>query len=215
MATITTPSAGDAVTASWGSDVADAINDTHDDRLPFVNAIGLHASTNQVAETNLAVVAAGLGGAMVIPFYVPTSMELVGYSTYQTTTSTARSCEFALYKDTGTSTLERVTGSEATDSFTPTAAGLRRVTLTSGNITLPPGMYWLCIRNTSTSVVWKMGHGSNTADWSDTSADNNHCYNSGSVAALGATLDVSGFSANNKIPMARLDGAVFGASTRF
>ena len=213
MATITTPSAGDAVTATWGSSVADAINNTHDDKLPFVNAMGLHQSTNKIVDLNLDAVSSGNSGAVIIPFWVPMSMDLVGYAFYNAASATQREAEFRLYKDTGSTTLEEVADSDATASYTPSAQDIRHITLTGGNLAITPGMYWLAIRNTDTTDTFKLGCGANTADWSD---DDNYMARTYSTCpALGATLDVSSFNQSNRILMARLEGAVFGESTRF
>ena len=212
MATIAVPSAGDPVKASWGTDVAQAINNTHDDRLPFLNAMGVHASTNQVDVINLAAVSAGSGGCAIIPFHLPIGMDLVSYSVWQNSTSGARAAEARLYKDTGSTTLTEVADSDAAWSFTPSAANIRTASLTSGNLYLSPGLYWLAIRNTDTSNAFVLGSGSNTADWSATTND---LVRNGSSVALASTLDVSSFTGQTKPMMARLNGAVFGESTAF
>ena len=214
MPTVTVPTAGDPVQASWGTSVAEAINDVHDGRLPFVGALDLHGSTNQIGNTNIAAESAGSGGCMLVPIVLGASIEVVNYVWWNGSAASARTAEFRLYKDTGSTTLEYVTGSAANTSFTPSSAGVRRVGLDGGNLVVPPGMYWIAIRNTSTSISFQLGHGSNTADWSDSGADIARSLYYASADALGSTLDVSSFSANIKINMVGLDGAVFGNTGR-
>lgn len=217
MATIEVPTAGDPIKASWGDSVADAINNTHDARIPFVNAMGLHQSTNHVEDVLLSAESGGDSGAVVIPFLVPITIDLVGYAVHQYAGAGTRAAEFRLYKDTGSTTLEEVPDTDATLSFSASGESVERATLTvATTVEVPPGLYWLAIRGDNAST-FALSAGADTADWSDSSADNHMARGllTSSTGAFGTTLDISSFTALDAICMARLEGAVFGESTRF
>lgn len=133
----------------------------------------------------LAAVSGGNGGAIAIPVNVPAPMLLAGYTVRNTDTASARAAEARLYysKLDNSATIDYVTASAAAWSFTPSAASNRFAALTGGDILIPPGVYWLVIRNTSTTQAFDIGRDTGgvlavPSTWTK------------SIASLGSTIDI-------------------------
>jgi hypothetical protein len=87
------------------------------------------------------------GGTFAQALYVPAPLYLDTLRYRNGDTATARSIEFGLFRDDGTA--NAVCIAKGTDSFTPGgAASNRSASFTSAPITVPPGAYWLVVRNT-------------------------------------------------------------------
>lgn len=208
------PIAGQPVTQTWGESVADAMNAVeHLGRAGYAYPVGFSASDVSSAATSFGVVAAGLGGAMLQPIYVPAPMYLQSVSIRQGATSGAKTAEFALYYDTGSTTLTRVEGTAGTFSFTPTAADDRSADIGTPGTLINPGFYFLAIRNTSASEQFSVRRLVATELVFSHSLANN----STKAAALGATLDYSatGWAAQVSMYLVRLNGRVMGQASAF
>jgi hypothetical protein len=175
---------------------------------PYAFPIGSvdFATANSTA-VNLATVASGDGGAILIPIVIHAAMQVEECWFYSTDTSLARSAEWRLYYDQVNSgaNLFHVAGLNGTMSFTPGSATWRSSAASTPAI-IAPGSYWLVIRNTSTARSFGIGvaaggiSGAPTITRVDTA-----------LGALDTSLDFSGFSANNnRVVQAALMGSVFG-----
>lgn len=209
--------AGDPITAARLQEIADAINKTVYDEgfLPFAYPVGYEPPDASANSTALAAVSSGKAGINISPFYLPAPMRIQSVTIRNNDTASARSCEFGLYRDVGTATLQRVTGTDGTLSFTPGGAASDR----TGNVSTPgtlllPGTYWLAIRNTSGSQVFTMRRGTSAPE-----ASGNLCYtdNTPNATSLGTTLDTSAltWTGSTAQAVARLNGRVWGGSAAF
>lgn len=178
--------------------------------LPFAYPLGMEHNTSQTGTLSLQTVAAGLGGARFMPFYLPAPMLLQEVTVRNTDAASARNAEWALYKQVGVSnTMSRI--ADGTWSFTPGAASNRSSTASSAPVYLEPGVYWLGIRNTNTSRVFTVGVISGVGTMSMTVSRGS----AGGVAdqaAFGSTIDLSGLAARDAYVLCRLDGRL-GAET--
>lgn len=209
--TITVPAAGDPVQASWGSDVASAINAIQEDAeyLPFAFNIGAGPQDATSTVTNMV---AG-GAAILTPIFLAGTMLIQSITLRNGDTASARTCEMALYRDNGSGTLTQVTGTYATLSFTPSAASDRTANVATPGTELRPGIYWLCVRNSHATNTFGLRRLANATEVSGTACRSN----STGIAALGATLDpITNFSTNlTGAPYVRLNGRVFGEAAAF
>lgn len=113
------------------------------------------------AVTTTALALAANGGAIAIPITLEGFMLLQSVSFWNTDTGTARGpADFALYQDVlnNSNSLVQVAGAVgALTSWTPSAASARTISVTSPPITLPPGVYWLVIKNRHASNTLGLG----------------------------------------------------------
>lgn len=202
---IEVPGDGDLITQDWGESVADALNGSK--WVPHVLPIGMSQDVVSSSTVTLAAVSAGLGGVTCVPLFVPGIMSLQSVQIRQGSTASAREAEFGLYTDDGTTTLQRVTGTTGTFSFTPSAVDDRTANVAGVPKIIGPGIYWLVIRNTSTSQTFVIRR---TAPTELIAAGFGVQLTTASTAALGATLDTTGFSGPSGIPLVRLQGRVLG-----
>lgn len=154
---------------------------------PYAFPLGFGLSANDTFTTASNLAAAG--GAIYSPIVVTTTMLLQACKFRSTDTGTARSWEWRLYQDTGSTTLPEVAGANGSESFTPSAASTRTAAATGAPVTLTPGVYWVVLRNT---------HATNTLGvaYSGTLPVSNPIQASGQVvtstiSALGSTFDAS------------------------
>jgi len=162
------------------------------------------------APVSLAAVSGGNGGAAIMPVVLTAPMRLISYNLWCTDTASARSAEARLYRDDGSTTLQFVTGSDASWSFTPSAAAARSAAVSAGSgVLLRPGVYWLVIRNKSTTHTFGIGGTANAAS----SIFPGH--GSASLPALGSTLALTLATATGRVLAASLRGAVQGTTTIF
>lgn len=159
----------------------------------------------------LAAVSAGNGGAVAVQLFVHSTMYLEGYALFNGNTASLRTAEARLYLDNGDSTVDEVTNSAAAWSFTPSAASLRRVSVTTGApVILSPGSYWIVLRNTSTSQTFALRRTS-----PPTLALPDMRLHSG-IAALGASLELdSGWTTGGGVCAIWAEGRVIGRTTVF
>lgn len=198
--------AGTKLSQVWFSDV-----EAHSYNGAWPSALGYAAGNNTFDFSGSALalntVSGGNGGAVAVPIIVPALTEVAQYKLWCTDTASARNAEARLYKDTGSSTLQFVPGSDATFSFTPSAASAQTAFPSSSAFVLEPGMYWLVIRNTNTSRAFDIGGTTNSASNLATNS-----LSTTSTAALGSTIDISGWSASGRVIGAVVKGYVFSGS---
>lgn len=211
--TVVTPEAvaGNEVTATWGAAVEDALNDTG--RLPFVYALGMSAAEVSAANVTLAAVSAGLGGATAIPFHITAPFYAQQVQIRNASTANARTAEFGIYREPpgGSATLELITGTTGTFSFTPAAEDDRSANVATPGTFINVGVVWLIIRNTSTTQSFQIRRVTPTQ-----LILSGFCRNvtAASVAALGSTIDITSWGAGTAGQnMARLDGRVTGRTS--
>ncbi len=214
MSTVTSPSAGDSITATYGAAVATVVNGIMDyGWLPYAYPQGVDAQDATSASTNLFTVAAGLGGVLLQPIYLPGPMKLQSISIRNGATASARAAEFALYQDTGSTTLAQVTGTTGTFSFTPAGADDRTANIGTPGTLLYPGVVWVAIRNTSTGQQFAVRHYAAPTELAFDLAMTN---NSTGMASLASTLDAAtNWSAVGFSFGIRLNGRVMGGSSAF
>ena len=157
---------------------------------------------------SLAAVSAGNGGAIGIPILVPSPMYLEGYGLFNGDAANARAAEARLYVDSGSATLNEIANTAAAWSFTPSAASLRRVSVTSGApVLLDPGYYWIVLRNTSATQVFNLRRVSPPTLVVPS-------FRLKAIAALSSTIDLdTGWTNGNGCPAIWLEGRVLGRTT--
>lgn len=139
------------------------------------------------------------GGTLAVPIHIVAPLVFDRLSIHNRNTASARSAEYRLYYYGG-STLDFVTGTDGTFSFTPTVASDRTST-PSSSITLQPGVYWLAIRNTSATQNFSIGY-VNPAGTFFNAFTLSYTQTLGS--ALGATLTATGWSAGTRSHAVRI-----------
>jgi hypothetical protein len=170
---------------------------------------GVNNATNFGSTTNLAIVAAGVGGAVAQLIDVGGPMLFRQYFIWSSDTTLLRTAEVRLYRDVQYQpNLVEVPGSAATFSFTPVAASSRGAAVThpEGVVFLEPGTYWAVLRNTSTLRTFGLGFLGNGAQ-----VLMNNASSRTNAAALGATLDiVTGWSVTGAVFALGLRGSIQG-----
>lgn len=153
------------------------------------------------------------GGSLAVPMLVAAPMALTRCVIYQLSTSTARAWRWDLYKDANTSnTLNRVAASNGSESFTPSAAGNRILDVTSGPVSLNPGVYWLVIQNT---------HATNQFQLASTAMGTNlaifNAQTKTTTNPNGATLDfvAATWTKQTSLIACVMQGDVFGTAAEF
>lgn len=161
---------------------------------------------------------AASGGTALIPIVVTAHMLADTLIIRNTDVATARSAEWSIYTqalnngNAGENTLAQVSASlYGTFSFTPGAASTQTSQATTPPIYLPPGVYWLALRNTSGAQTFGLG----------TTAAGGFAPNvfqtKTLVSALTTTLDAvaATWTKSTAMPGVRLQGRVFGQATVF
>lgn len=168
--------------------------------------------TNQIT---LAARSGSDAGALAIPIHITGHMLLDGLFIRSQVASTARSAEWRIYRqrlnngNAGENTLDFVTGTDGTFSYTPTVASNEYSALASAAY-LAPGAYWLVIRNSHATSTFILG-----AAAAPVLATN--LYQTKSIPALGATLDFvsATWTKGQSVMNLMLKGRVFGETTVF
>lgn len=208
MTTVQVPTTGDPVQSSWGEDVADAINGIYDEgTMPYVLPIGQHVLINQANTMPM-----NPDDACIVPFHLSAPMRVISVSVHVTNTATARSLEVGIYKDVGGTSLSLVTGTVKSVAWTPTAAAMKTLTL-DAIVDLSPGIYYLAIRNAHATNNVTLGTAASTTTLNTTKFVREDT--TGNTTALGAALDISGWTSAGDHVIARLNGACFGESSGF
>ena len=169
--------------------------------MPFAFSLGSHHGAIVQTEANLAAVSGGLAGAWATPMAVSGPMLLSSFTLANRNTSALREAEWRLYVDTGSNTLNQVSGVSGTFSFTPVANSVRTSSL-STPVLIAPGLYWVVLRNTSTAQTFSIGFMNAGVLTTNTSRDNT------AEAALSSTIDISAWTANTPLPLFRLGGRI-------
>lgn len=136
--------------------------------------------------------AIAVGVGIAIPVFVRGHGVLAGLRIRNAATANLREAEWRLYKQRlnqrnaaeGTA-VDEIAGANGTFSFTPAAADNRSSAPSSAQLYIPPGCYWVVIRNTSGSQTFIFGSvGGGAANYFPSNQTK------GAVGALGATLDL-------------------------
>jgi hypothetical protein len=174
---------------------------------------GIFWSTPNSAASNLAAVSAGNGGSIITGINLASNMLLQEFWLYCTDTATARTAEWALFADRRNigGLLDRWSATAiGTFSFTPAAASWRSSTPSSAPVLLAPGAYFIAVRNTSAAQTFGVGVSATGLTGAPSTV------RTGSVAALGATLTLSSYAANNNREVqCALRGRIAGEATGF
>lgn len=182
--------------------------------LPFAFALG--GTGGDLANQNSAPgVLAASGGAVAIPVHVTGHMLLKSVTLTNSDASLTRTAEWRLYRqalnngNSSENTLDEVANANGTWSFTGSGTALR-TSAAGATVYLPPGLYWLVVRNT---------HASNTfiVNWTATGHAVNKCQTKTLGSALASTLDfvAATWTKQTVVFAVSLDGAVFGQTTAF
>lgn len=180
--------------------------------MPYAYPVG--GGPTQTATTALAI--AANGGAIAIPVVLEGHMLLESVTFRNTDTATARGpAEFALYEDRldNANALAIVTGAVGSlATWTPGAASNRTINVTSAPAYLPPGSYWLLLKNNHASNT--MGLGVTAAGTMATSTAQTKTL---TTSAFGSTLDLvaATWTKIATVPGVKLNGRVFGQTTAF
>lgn len=137
----------------------------------------------------LAAVSSGNAGAAYTPIVLTAPMFLKAYRLRSNDTASLRTAEARLYVSRldNSATCDFVTGTDATWSFTPGAASNQASSDVSGApVLLAPGLYFLVLRNTSSSQTFALAS-SAAGTLAATSSRN---ITTASVAALGTTINL-------------------------
>jgi hypothetical protein len=142
------------------------------------------------SSTTLAAVSSSLAGAAVAPILLTAPMFLKAFRLRSNDTSLLRTAEARLYVSRldNSATCNFVAGTDTTWSFTPGAAsGQTSADVSGAPVLLPPGLYFLVVRNTSSSNTFALATSVGTPTMGLTGSKN---ITSASVAALGTTIDL-------------------------
>lgn len=201
-----TPIIGDDASCFWHKQRLPV----HASLAPYAYPVGFDIAGTYTTATNLAVVAAGVGGAIAIPIFVPSEMRLQRAIIRSGDTANLRTAEWGLYLDMGDNTqsvFKQV--ASGTWSFTPTVASDRASAATVAPTEIAAGVYWLVIRNTSTAQTFGIDGalpGSFGRSINRTNA---------ALAALGTTIDISAWSGSSTSQACRLDGRIGAEAAAF
>ena len=184
---------------------------------PFAYPLGLDSFATASGSLALDTVAAGVGGARAIPILVPALMLVESLSIWSTDTGSARTAEWALYWDGGDASSSTFIGYDAflsgvlgTFSFTPGGSASVQTSMATGApLRLAPGIWWLVIRNTSTARTFGLGYQA-----AGDLAVARHRFDA-AAAALSVSLDISGWSDSNAMPLVRLNGRIGAEAAEF
>lgn len=179
---------------------------------PYAYPIGAGPTNTATVARNLAAVSAGNGGAIAIPIVVTSHMLFARVGVWNTDIANARSAEWRLYEDRldNSNSLNEIAGANGTWSFTPSAASFRSSPAAVNPTYIAPGLYWLVIRNTSSTQTFGVG------EQAAGTLAHNTCQTK-SIPALGSTLDfiAATWTKQTSLPGVILEGKVFADSTVF
>lgn len=179
--------------------------------MPYAYPIG--GSPTQVTTTALALAAAQ--GSVAMPVALEGHMLLESISFWSTDTATARGgVEYALFEDRldNANALNLVDGGTLA-SYTPTVASLRTIPSSSTVVYVPPGLYWLVLKNNHASNT--LGVGVTAAGTMATNTAQTKTLTG--VVSFGSTLDLvaATWTKIATVPGVRLNGRVFGQAAIF
>ncbi len=172
---------------------------------PYAHTLDSDPTQAGATTLTLAAVAAGLGGAVAWPIDVRGHMFLWRLAFRQNSVASLRTAEWGLYVDhKGTNELVRLLPGAAI-SFTPGAASTV-LSVIGGPLQpfrLAPGIYWVVLRNTSAAQTFEVGSSLSGLGRSCT-----RIQTGAAVAALGATINISGWGGSTAFVSSRLDGEI-------
>lgn len=201
------PTDGLGIATSWGAAVA---NRTAVGYLPYADSVP--AGSASASSTTLPAVSGGLGGAILIPIAVDAVLYIQSVTIRQGSTASQRSFEFALYRDTGSTTLERITGTDGSSTFTPSAIDDRTANVSTPGTLVEPGIVYLVVRCTHATndlLVRRLVPTELAGNRSMTNISTKE-------AALGSTITIgASWSGAANAHFARLNGRVMGGSSAF
>lgn len=182
--------------------------------VPYVfmpNFVSTAALTTSVA-------LAAAGGSIAIPFYVPGHMLFQRMLIRQRDTTLLRTAEARLYVQRlnngngGENTLDFVTGTDGTLSFTAAAVSTQQIAASAAPVYLAPGVYWYVLRNTHATNAFNIATTAVSAELA-----NNVAQTKTLGSGLGSTLDfvAATWAKTTYMVAIRLDGRVFGQTTQF
>lgn len=178
--------------------------------MPYAYPVGLPLDVVSGSASTLSAVSGSNAGAGACAFYLTAPMAIQSVTVRNGDTATARSAEFRLYYDDGTSSLQFVTGTDGTLSFTPSAVSDRTGNVSSPGTVLPPGLYWLVLRVTNAqSFLWRR------VALTELAGNGYIQQTAASVTALGSTINITSWTAGPFQYLARLNGRVFGQAAAF
>jgi Pectate lyase superfamily protein len=181
-------------------------NDT-EGRMPWAFAQGIEQNT--VTTTSQAL--AANGGTVMVCIDVAGYMSVQSISLRSQDATLMRSIEGRLYRELpGTGVLVEVLGSSFSTSFTATAASNRTVSVASPGAVIPPGIYWLALRNTQAANTFALGTAS-AGTLAGSGAQTKTL-----ASALTSTLDAAtGWTKVTWVPGVRVNGRAFAQTTAF
>lgn len=180
--------------------------------MPFAYPIGGSPTQSTTTARNHG----AAGGAAQVPFVLEGHMLVQSVSFWNTDTTLARAADCAIYEDRldNSNTIDLVPNSTGTNlTWTAASAALRTITLATTPLYLPPGEYWVIVRNTHATN--QLGIGQSSAG---TLAANAYQASNLGTSAYTSTLDFVSTGAPAKvttIPGIRLNGRVFGQATAY
>lgn len=153
--------------------------------LPYAFGLGTTTTSTQTGTLTLA-----SGSGVAIPVLVPTHMRIQSVGWRNMDTGSTRDVEFRVYRqrlnngNSGENSVDEVTGCSGSESFIPGGSASNRApNVSTPGTYLPPGLYWLVIRN----------QGANSYGFATvavTGSLSKSVYQTKAIGALGSTIDL-------------------------
>ena len=205
-------------TASWNSTTETLDYDTGSITLsdtvgwaPYAFPAGAGPSASAATSITLAI----NGGSVAVPVIVQAHMYIESVSIRNIDIGGTHDLEFRVYRDAmnDSNTLSEVTGCDGTDTFLSAGNSTRTVTVGTPGTYLPPGIYWLVLRNTSATTTWLVGVPTVGAGVLGINA----CQTKTLGSALSSTLDfvAATWVKVTSVPICSFNGRAFGQTSAF
>jgi len=176
--------------------------------LPFAYPAGEPSTAGVSGSSALA----AAGGSFAVPIFLTAPMLLQSYSVWNQDATLLRTAEARLYVDRldNAAAINFVPGTDATFSFTATVAASQTSGAVSGApVVLGPGLHWFVLRNTAAANTFGIAYHLPGLVLGAIQKVN------GAAAALGATIDLTGWPVSTVLYVVRLNGRVFGQAAAF
>ena len=128
------------------------------------------------------------GGTILVPVKIAAPFRVQAVRVRNADTATARSWGWSLYRDDGSTTLQRVAASNGSDAFTPAAASFRTLAASGAPVDLQPGLYWIAFQNTHATSTFGLSYAAAHANFGASLAVS---ITAAQAIPLGDTLDMS------------------------
>jgi hypothetical protein len=180
--------------------------------MPLAYPMGLGHSVGYAQN----IVLAANGGTLAVPIILQGHILLQAVSLWTLDTSSTRGpIELAIYEDrrNDSNSVDLVPGAVGTlAAYTASAAAIRTIPLTSPPVYLPPGLYWVCIKNNHASNALTTG-----ARAGGTMGLRTLKTKTLSASAFGSTLDLvaATWTANSGMSSAVMRGRILGQSVEY